>query len=408
MSCQHNRALVLICTLFFCFVQPAFITAGVRVARVKITIDDVYCEWNERGLSAADRGMTLQPETIISFLSVKPGQSAEGREIERRCRESELRLMESGYVYKASVQIVPPRKNPDERTIVVIVTSGFLWRFGGGNAWGVAGVDGLCGERASVRVFAGWNRNGAEYRHYNAFGVPLVLGSSLFWFGPGETAQKPFYGGLTVGWFLHPGVLIALDAVCRTEVLKPGADMLFSLEPYLCYRQYLIPGSPEKYGNESAVGCDIHGFFYPSESAVKGEIAGFIHGKLGSRTVIACKLAAGAASGGSGFDLFASEERSIRSGYTAEELCAQTFAFASAEYRQDIISFTVFSAIDCSLQVFLLMDAALLQGRAGLFDAYGAGARLLLDNPVFTCLTFSYGINHDGNGRFLFCGTAGY
>ena len=51
--------------------------------------------------------------------------------------------------------VVPPRKNPAERTVVVNVTSGFFWRFGGGSAWGMIGVAGLAGERASVKLYAG-------------------------------------------------------------------------------------------------------------------------------------------------------------------------------------------------------------------------------------------------------------
>ena len=50
----------------------------------------------------------LRPDTVMSFLSVYPNETVTEDILLRQCRESELRLAESGYVYESSLQIVPP------------------------------------------------------------------------------------------------------------------------------------------------------------------------------------------------------------------------------------------------------------------------------------------------------------
>jgi hypothetical protein len=113
------------------------------------------------------------------------------------------------------------------------------------------------------------------------------------------------------------------------------------------------------------------------------------------------------------FDLFYTDDRNVRSGYAPEELNASRFVLGSGEFRHTLAAFTVPPAIDCTVQGFAFSDLAVLREIGGMSgdrfaDAYGIGLRILFDNPVFAWFTFSCGMNHDGNGRFLFCGTAGY
>lgn len=432
----------------------------VRVVRVKIALDDILYEWTADGVFPADKitpadgesssaerddaageslageSAKLKPETVISFLGVTPLLSVPLDELERRCRESELRLSESGYVYSASVLVLPSRKNPSERTVLVTVSSGFFWRFGGGNAWALFGKDALGGERSSVRLVAGWNRNGAEYAHYRAFGLPLVLGGRFFWLGPGDYSLmnategipdtgSALEGGLTTGWFLSPDFLTGVDVSASADGF--GSGTLFSLQPFIQYRKFLVPGSPEAYGNESDIGFDARLFWFPGESAMKGEASAFIHGRLSPSATLAFKAASGTSSGNTGFDLLLSEDRAVRSGYGTDDLFASSYAFCSAELRFLVASIPLSYAMGCDVQLFAFSDAALLSRRAGTADAdaegttdadgasdafgadaYGAGLRLLFDNPVFAYFTFSYGLNHDGDGRLMFCGTAGF
>jgi len=408
---------------FVCFAEVKEGTAlseKVRIVKIKIVIDSDEYEWTVDGVNRlTETDGALLPETVMSFLSVYPDELATEDSLQRQCRESELRLIESGYTYEASLQIIPPRKNPDERTIVVTVSAGFFWRFGGGGIYGMVGKDGLGGERASVRLYAGWNRNGVKYIH-NHFGkTPFVLGGSLFYLGPGAykgttlttgtgNTGVPLEATVTTGYFINPGLLAGVDGTAFFPDALPKGNTLFSIQPFLEYRKFLVPGDPERYGNESDVGFDARGYIYPALLAEKGEISAFIHGRVLGKTMIAIKGAGGISAGEGSFDLFLTEDRIVRSGYSAEELTGPSFAFGSAEIRQNIVSFMVPPAFNCKFQLFGFSDVAVLPGESRFVDAYGVGARILFDNPVFAYFSFSYGVNHNGAGRFLFCGTAGF
>jgi len=134
----------------------------------------------------------------------------------------------------------------------------------------------------------------------------------------------------------------------------------------------------------------------------------FIHGRILKKTTIALKCAGGVSRGNSSFDLCLTEDRSIRSGYSAEVLNVPSFALDSLEIRQSVVSFTVPPAFNCNVQLYGFSDFAVMSGETRFADAYGSGVRMLFDNPVFAYFSFSYGINHNGAGRFLFCGTAGF
>ena len=428
--------------------------ASVYISRVRLEIGGDTYLWNEDGITADDSGKTggtennptILPETIISFLSVCPGKIGTPSEIERWCRESEIRLQDSGYVYAASVQVIPPRKNPDKRTILISVSPGFFLRFGGGNAYGIFGKDCIGGERASFRAYAGWNRNGVNYTHYRVADLPLVLGGSLFWYGPGKNTSLTDAAGNsipanraeaveTLGWFVQPNILAGIDiseaADCFPKETTTDAasdsslfgNTLFSIQPFISWNAYLIPGDPNKYGNESNLGCDARLIIFPALFAIKGEASGFVHWRILSGTTLAFEAAGGAATDAVSFDLFSTEDRSVRSGYTQEELSSGSFLYSSFELRQRIFAFTILPMFPCIVQAFLFGDVAgftpagtaiisdtgsEISDQVNYADAWGAGLRILFDNPVFAYFTFSYGLNHNGEGRFLFCGTAGY
>ena len=434
---KKTMVIFFICFLFLGFVSFAEVREGtaptekVRIVKIKIVIDSNEYEWTIDGINrltvdnngsettATSVAEILRPETVMSFLSVYPNESATEDALVRQCRESELCLTESGYVYEASLQIVPPRKNPTERTIVVTVSQGFFWRFGGGGIYGMVGKDGLGGDRASVRLYAGWNRNGIKYVHNNVGDSSFVLGGSLFYLGPGKsngttittatgTAGVPFEAAVMTGYFFNPGLLVGVDGSVLLPDVLPRGNSLFSIQPFLEYRKHLIPGDPTRYGNESDIGFDARGYIYPTLPAKKSEGSAFIHGRVLEKTMIALKGAGGISMGDCTFDLFLTEDRNIRSGYPAETLMVPSFAFGSAEIRQNIASFTVPPAFNCGVQLFGFSDVAVLSGDIRFVDAYGVGARILFDNPVFAYFSFSYGVNHDGAGRVLFCGTAGF
>lgn len=414
----------------------------VTVSKVKLIIDEREYSWTVSGIEeingspetdgAAKGDVLLKPQAVISFLSFYPGQRYSVESFLNRCGDSELRLQKSGYVYQALVQIVPSRKTPTERTVIVSISSGFLWRFGGGDSWGMFGKEGLGGNRAGFRIFAGWNKNGAEYMNYRVGGIPLVLGGRALFFGPGDYESKqgdrgsgigdhPLEAALTTGWLPNPDLMIGLDTA--SSGIRSDGPGLLSFQPFVSWRSFLGNGS-ERIGIEDSatadpgdVGGEVRCFWYPELRAAKAELSGYAHSRSIKRTILAVSTTVGLAPddlpGEAGFDLYYTEDRNVRSGYTSGDLTAASFALATVELRHTLASFVVPPAMGCDIQLFLFTDTAGLQqldGPDGLVfaDAYGAGLRILFDNPIFAWFTFSYGMNHDGAGRFLFCGTAGF
>jgi hypothetical protein len=396
--------------------------ATVRVSAVRIFIGEAKYDWTGDGIAFDEASVPegtriqLKPETIRSFLSVRPGLTVPARDLERRCLDSERRLTESGYVYEASVLSLPSIKGADERLVVVSVTEGFFGRFGGGGYWAMAGKTGLFGDRASALFWAGYNRNGFSVLHSDVGGTPLALGARLFYYGPGDydgktagSRENRFYGALCAGWYLGPDLLVGIDGAL--DHFGPSDTGLFSLQPCVFLNRYLAWGVKSEWGGEA------RGYWYPDLAMTKGDCSAHVHAGFTPKARLALSGSVGYSAGDlpsdACFDLYYTEDRSVRSGYSTDELIGSRYALASAELRYDFLSFKVPPAFQCVVQGFVFSDVAALDAVAdgaasGPLDAYGIGARVLFDNPVFAYFTFTYGVNHEGDGRFIFCGTAGY
>jgi hypothetical protein len=222
--------------------------ACVTVSRVRLIIDGRDVGWSvavigKKRDESADSSLpekgSLLPETVISFFGFRPGQALTPGELASRCREAEQRLQKSGYTYEASGLVLPNQKDANVWTVLVSVTTGFLWRFGGGNAFGVGGKEGPGGKRASIRVYAVWNRNGVRFMDSGVGLLPLVIGGRLDFYGPGRYAGKqsltgsvffaenhPLDAGVTAGWLCTPDLLCGIDTV-HSGILS-GSTGLFS------------------------------------------------------------------------------------------------------------------------------------------------------------------------------------
>jgi hypothetical protein len=391
----------------------------IRIARIRVIIDGTEYEWTEEGIFPQNEDgetVVLKPETIVSFISVRPDLRLNVDQLESRCRDTERRIRDSGYVYEATVTIVPPRRNPAERTVVVEVLSGFFWRYGGGNAWAMIGKTGLGGERAELRLYAGYNRSGLRYLHSRVGGLPLALGGQFYYYGPGVYQGKN-YGGTgnrfeaiaTTGWYPHPDFFAGIDTAQSGFGLSEAG--LFSVQPFFSWYKYL------NFGVKSDGGINGRVFWYPLLNNSKYEVHAYIHIGISDRFTTAM-------SGGGGyspneipeaalFDLYYTEDRSVRGGYTAAELRGKSYALGSAELRYDVLRFTFAAIFNCTIQGYAFADIGNLDGgtearQNPLVDAFGGGIRVLFDNPVFAYFSFSYGLNHEGKGRFVFTGTAGF
>jgi hypothetical protein len=251
------------------------------------------------------------------------------------------------------------------------------------------------------------------------------LGGQFYYYGPGEDKSKHFdeIGNrfefiATTGWHIVPDLFAGID------IAESGFGFsdtgLFSIQPFVSYKKYL------NFGTNSDTGINARVFLYPFMGMLKYE--GNIYTHIG----ITKKLTLAVNSGGgySGlykpwaqaldsipqkalFDLYYVEDRSIRSGYSLDELMAPHYLFGSMELRFNFVTFNIAHTVDCIIQGYIFSDVGRIYDLTGtskkeFVDAYGGGVRVLFDNPVFAYFTFAYGLNHEGNGRFSFCATAGF
>jgi hypothetical protein len=426
----------IVCSLFSFEATASPLAADtVRISKIRLSIDDLEYVVNYAGVKAEKAAgeiakvdlPALRPETILSFLGVIPGDMVSLADLPVKCREAELRITQSGLVYETVVMVAPHRNDSPERTLIVSAKSGFLYRFGGGNAFGVVGKDAIAGGRNSLRIYAGWNRTGARYIDYRVAGLPLALGGGVTWFGPGTSGAMSGVTGsaveglpveliATVGFLPHPDVIVGIDTAYAVNDFGGGSGNVCSVQPFIQYRRYLVSRSEPEADMVNDAGADLRAFLFPAMETAKGEVSGFIHCRILPDTMVAMKGAGGMSLGAVSFDLLRAEDRSVRSGYTGEELRASSFAFASVELRQQIFAIRIPPGFDCTAQAFGFCDTAVLNrsmesaGKTAteFVDAYGLGLRILFDNPVFAYFSFSYGINHEGSSRFMFCGTAGF
>jgi len=127
-------------------------------------------------------------------------------------RRLEDRLMATGYFYDALAIAVPAAAEPGTAgpgtvNVVVEVTEGFRYRFGGGAAYGYFGIANLGGTGKEIGVMAGYNAQAVAYSdHHTGLG-------RLFWEIDGgnrpgsrvdqDGGDRPYQdvgGALTLGW----------------------------------------------------------------------------------------------------------------------------------------------------------------------------------------------------------------
>ncbi|MCQ2585094.1 MAG: hypothetical protein MJ185_05835 [Treponema sp.] len=388
----------------------------VQISQVKIVIDDYEFSWKEDGLSDenennGNRKLRLLPETVLSFTNLKPGKSISLKNLDREVCETELRIRASGLVYSAKAVIVPARKNPEKRTVLITVKSGFFPRFGGGGYYGVFGRAGLCGKRMEALGYVGWNVNGAAWKYEKAFNTPLILGTSLFWDGPAAFLEDGNYSTVqalgTAGCFLGAGNRFCVDVNADYSFGKKIEAEKFLLRPYLKCEKYFSEIMWSEFCTQVVLNpFENENLFKSFETIYSVDwtpvsyltLAVSAGGGIGN-----CSLS-GVSKGLSSNNCFSN--RVIRSGYSEKELSGSNYLYSAFETKWNVTTVSFTSVFKMGLQPFAFFDMAMIEGK--MREAVGGGIRLLFDNPVFAYFTFCYGINFKGNGKFSFAATKGF
>ena len=120
---------IIVC--IFIFTASIYPSDSITISKIKILVQDSEYIWNKDSSIELVSGIEsyISPHTVISYTSLKPGNLYSLKQLDEETARTQIRLTNSGLFYTASVQIVPPRKSPQERTIVITVKEGFYHRF---------------------------------------------------------------------------------------------------------------------------------------------------------------------------------------------------------------------------------------------------------------------------------------
>lgn len=396
----------------------------ITISRVRVFLDDVEISSEDlESITAISAG------TVLSFTKFKAGKKMTLKALEKEVRQTQLRLLNSGYFYNATVEIVPARKNPERRTIIINVTKGFLHRIGGGGIYATYGRVALGGKRNQLIGVVGWNVNGLKYIDENLFGLPLIAGASLYTNVPACFSKKGsgvgFNGSATFGVFINPDLRLCVDAVgfCNTKLGFVGKSFIVS--PYLfnqCFvtdklkttseiRLYFMP--IVTLSNFSVEICQTVNYSPVRKLNFGVVVCGgvnFIRSESENSFAYDLSLEHSSVSSNSGL-----EKRSVRSGYTGKELFVKNYVLTSFEARFRAVDFVIAGTFPCNITPFVFADFALGQQKNELlqrglppqsawtfFDAFGMGIQINFDCPVFAYFNFTYGLNYKGKGKFSF------
>ena len=361
----------------------------------------------------------IQYSTIMSYTKFRENKKFTQKQIQKEAERTRLRLMDSGLFYSAEVEVRESRKNPGTMVVYISVRTGFLLRFGGGNAYGFFGKAGLGGRRNKLTAYLGYNKSGASYLDENIFGLPLIFGASAFTNLPQSLAQKKpltFDTLAKTGAFLTPDLKLGTDLkTVFTVNEEPFAA--YTISPFLCHTNWFAENlvmkselrlynyfSDEYEGSsaEAAVNLDYTPF---KKITLAGLLSGgtVIYQNVDQAACVKINLEKISLTF---CDELGLANRGIRSGYTKEELTTDCYGLFSAEIRWQAYSCTMAKTFPLDIIPYLFTDLALARKSSDedltFLDAYGAGLLISFDCPVFAYFNFSYGLNHEGKGRFTF------
>ena len=372
--------------------EPAPVSARMPVSKIKVFLDD------EEITQDSSANQNIRYSTILSYTKFRENKKFTKKAFEKEAETTRLRLMDSGLFYSAQVETRESKKNPGTMVVYITVRTGFLLRFGGGNAYGLFGKASLGGRRNLLTGYLGYNKSGASYIDENAFGLPLILGAGAFTNVAQSLVQKEplaFDTSFKAGFFVTPDISMGADVQTLISI-RDGASTEFTVSPFLCHtalfserlmmktevRQFNYFGEVQGSSLEAAVNVE----YTPIKQIT---LAGLLNGGVVIRNT---KINL--------------TDQKIRSGYTAQDLTSDCYGLFSAEFRWNALSFNMPPCFPVDIIPYLFTDLALTQEYSEkeirLLDAYGLGLAIKFACPVFAYFNFSYGINHQGKGKFVF------
>lgn len=347
-------------------------------------------------------------DTIMSFTNLVPGMEIKEGRLEKEISFFGMRLEASGYFMNPEVYIAPPRLDPAMRTIIVKVRKGMLSRFSGGLAYAYWGSLAVGGRRNRLDLSAGANFNEVSYLDENLFDRNIVAGAGVAYanslFGGKYPAQfHDLSVAARIGFRPLPDLLLHVSGIYRlisfTDQDTAALDGIvindsyswFKVSPAVRFDLY------SDFGLSAALFSSL-GLIFDSRVAAVLEAGADITFSAGVFTVSEAVIYSQAFSG-----LPFPEKKSISSEFCSPLDFAEGIddSLLSGKSRISLDLFTVllFGIFPVSFDVFGFFDAAFLSpagnkflfGRT--FTAFGPGAGIYFEAPVFLHLDFSIGWN---------------
>lgn len=420
----ENMKKILVLLILAACILPSFaqeskgISDRITISKIKVFLDNTELSENPE----EEEMGKIKRSTILSFTNLKSEKIVSLDYLEKEIKETELRLKDSGLFYNVSVEIIPPRKFPEKRSIIINVTTGFHTRFGGGNAYGVIGKVGLGGGRNQLLGYLGWNRNGVSFIDENSFGLPLILGGRVYADFPAglfsESKTVSFDEQLTIGWLLTADLRFCLDTKIRVNTRNGFVNEEYLYSPYLYFHHF--------FKSNLSGNIEVRTYHKPfaAPDFFSGEICGTVNYAPLQKLILAVMVSGGLQIGNNSENknVLAHNleinhnsvsdnslgKRALRSGYESRELVLKNYVATSLEVRWQAMDLVFGKIVPCRILPFIFTDFAYGESfenpdRAWkFFDAYGGGIQILFDNPVFAYFNFAYGLNHEGRGKFCF------
>lgn len=418
---MKRTALKIIFTILFLSILAAEEISKITISRIRVFLDDTELPAEITDDADDNISAAISRETILSFTKLKAGKEISTKVLEKEVEQTTLRLMNSGYFYNATVEIVPPRKNPDKRTIIINVTTGFLNRYGGNYLYGIFGKVALNGNRNQLLGIAGWNANGFSYTDENLFNKHLITEASIITDVPEKLFSNKnginFNGSFSFGYFFNPDLRICVDTIELVNTKYGFISESFIFSPYIYSNNFIT--------NKLVHNGEFRFYYKPfvSLNDFSGEICQSFNYSPTSKLNLAALICGGCRFGknpdfNEAFNHDLSLEhyavsnksglgkRAIRSGYNQQDLFLQNYVMASFEARWKAADFYIAHIFPGNVKPFIFTDLAFgtaaKESEWNFLDAYGAGVQINFDCPVFAYFNFAYGVNHFGNGKFCF------
>lgn len=371
------------------------------VSKVKVFLDDEELTLENDGL------LPIRLSAILSYTKLQAGKSFTEKALLKEIEQTELRLLNSGLFYNAKVEKLASRKNPGTYVIYITVTTGFLKRYGGGGIYAVFGKAAVNKNRSQILWFAGWNKNGASYLNENTFGKPVILGADLFTDIPSCFAEKEganVFAKATAGWLVTPDLRICTDVTTSFNFSQHSFNDSICVSPYLSETKYVKQNllwtfeTRFNFFPEDLWNFNIDSAFTLNYTPVKPLTFALLTAAGYSTENCSNRIRLYRSDRNNAYNLGLANKE-VRSGYSNEELSVSRYVMSTTEIRWNAFSFMIPPCFPCRIVPYVFADAA-YSGK--ILDAYGIGVYLNFDSPVFATFNFSYGINHNGKGRFSF------